>query len=250
LTRLYTTVQAALLVFAATALTLLLLRQVAVFRAVQRSEQDIVRLAERLIKAQEEERTRIAGELHDGVMQQISALSLMLGTGNRQAEADAKKTMADVQRKLIEVGTEVRQLSHDLHPPMLKDAGLPEALRGYCEEFSRVRNVPVSCDADGSVQDLSRGAALALYRIVQEALGNAATHGAAQRVDVRLTRANGRVSLTVSDDGKGFERNRIGTSAGLGLVNMRERARQLNGTFELDTEPGRGTTVRVTIPFR
>ena len=69
-------------------------------------------------------------------------------------------------------------------------------------------------------------------------------------MDVRLTRANGRVSLTVSDDGKGFERNRIGTSAGLGLVNMRERARQLNGTFELDTEPGRGTTVRVTIPFR
>ena len=250
LTRLYTTVQAALLVFAATALTLLLLRQVAVFRAVQRSEQDIVRLAERLINAQEEERTRIAGELHDGVMQQISALSLMLGTGKRQAEADAKKTMADVQRKLIEVGTEVRQLSHDLHPPMLKDAGLPEALRGYCEEFSRVRNVPVSCDADGSVQDLSHGAALALYRIAQEALGNAATHGAAQRVDVRLTRANGRVSLTVSDDGKGFERNRIGTSAGLGLVNMRERARQLNGTFELDTEPGRGTTVRVTIPFR
>ena len=158
--------------------------------------------------------------------------------------------MADVQRKLIEVGTEVRQLSHNLLPPMLKDAGLPEALRAYCEEFSRVRNIPVSCHAEDSVQDLSRGAALALYRIAQEALGNAAAHGAAQHVDVRLTRSNGRVTLTVSDDGRGFDPNRIGASDGLGLINMRERARQLNGTFELDSGPGRGTTVRVTIPFR
>jgi signal transduction histidine kinase len=202
------------------------------------------------MKAQEQERTRIAGELHDGVMQQISALSLVLGTGKRQPEADAKQTMADVQRKLIEVGTEVRQLSHNLHPPMLKDAGLPEALRGYCEEFSRVRNLPVSCHADDSVQDLSRGAALALYRIAQEAMGNAVTHGAAQHVDVRLARSNGLVALTVTDDGKGFDANRIGGVRGLGLINMRERARQLNGTFELTSEPGRGTTVRVTIPFR
>jgi len=219
-------------------------------RVIERHQAEITALNESLMKAQEQERTRIAGELHDGVMQQISALSLVLGTGRRQPEADAKQTMADVQRKLIEVGTEVRQLSHDLHPPMLKDAGLPEALRGYCEEFSRVRTIPVACDADDSVQDLSRGAALALYRIAQEALGNATAHGAAQHVDVRLTRSNGRVTLTVSDDGRGFDPNRIGKSGGLGLINMRERARQLNGTFELDSGPGRGTTVRVTIPFR
>src|SRR6185369_3764873 len=138
-------------------------------------------------------------------MQQISALTLVLGTGRRQPEAEAKKTVADVQRKLIEVGTEVRQLSHNLHPPTLKDAGLPEALRGYCEEFSGVRNVPVSCDADDSLQQLSRGTALALYRIAQEAMGNAVTHGAARHVDVRLARANGRVTLSVTDDGKGFD---------------------------------------------
>jgi len=219
-------------------------------RIVERHEAEISALNERLMKAQEQERTRIAGELHDGVMQQISALSLVLGTGKRQPEIEAKRTMADVQRKLIEVGTEVRQLSHDLHPPMLKEAGLPEALRGYCEEFSRVRNLPVSCDADDRVQDLSRGAALALYRIAQEAMGNAVTHGAAQHVEVRLARPNGLVALTVTDDGKGFDANRIGGVRGLGLINMRERARQLNGTFELNSEPGRGTTVRVTIPFR
>jgi PAS domain S-box-containing protein len=216
----------------------------------KRAEAEITALNESLMKAQEQERTRIAGELHDGVMQQISALTVMLGTGKYQPEADARQTMADVQRKLIEVGAEVRQLSHNLHPPMLNDAGLPETLRVYCEEFSRVRNIPVSCHAEDGVQDLSLGAALALYRIAQEALGNAAAHGAAQHVDVRLTRSNGRVTLTVSDDGRGFDPNRIGASGGLGLINMRERARQLNGTFELDSRPGRGTTVRVTIPFR
>src|SRR5258705_3224385 len=219
-------------------------------RIVERHQAEITALNESLMKAQEQERMRIAGELHDGVMQQISALSLMLGTSKRQPEAEAKKTIADVQRKLIEVGTEVRQLSHNLHPPMLKDAGLPEALRGYCEEFSHVRGIAVTCDADDKVRDLSRGAALALYRVAQEALGNAAAHGAAQHVDVRLTRSNGRVTLSVTDDGKGFDPNRISGLRGLGLINMRERARQLNGTFELDSGPGRGTTVRVTIPFR
>src|SRR4029453_3873965 len=219
-------------------------------RVVERNQAEINALNENLMRAQEQERTRIAGELHDGVMQQISALTLMLGTGKRQPEADAKQMMADVQRKLIEVATEVRHLSHDLHPPMLKDAGLPEALRGYCEEFSRLRNVPVSCNADNSVQDLSRGAALAVYRIAQEAMGNAVTHGAAEHVDVRLARANGLVALTVTGGGKGFDANRIGGLRGLGLINMRERARQLNGTFELESEPGRGTTVRAAVPFR
>ena len=133
---------------------------------------------------------------------------------------------------------------------MLEDAGLPEALRGYCEEFSCVRNIPVSCHADDTVQDLSRGAALAVYRIAQEAMGNAVTHGAAQHVDVRLARSNGLVVLTVTDDGQGFDANRVGGVRGLGLINMRERARQLNGTFELDSAPRRGTTVKVTIPFR
>ena len=98
--------------------------------------------------------------------------------------------------------------------------------------------------------ELSRGAALALYRIAQEAMGNAVTHGAATHVDVRLTRSNGRVTLSVTDDGKGFDPTRIRGSAGLGLINMRERARQLNGAFEFSSEPGRGTTVRITIPFR
>jgi signal transduction histidine kinase len=155
-----------------------------------------------------------------------------------------------VQKKLIEVGTEVRQLSHELHPPVLQESGLPEALSAYCQEFSKVHGIPVSCEADAAVAELSPGAALCIYRIVQEALGNVAKHSKANKVEVRLTRADGRVCLSVSDDGVGFASNRPAESGGLGLINMRERVRQLDGTLELESEPGRGTTVRAQVPFR
>jgi signal transduction histidine kinase len=148
------------------------------------------------------------------------------------------------------VGTEIRQLSHDLHPPLLQDAGLPQAIRTYCEEFSSGCGVPVSCEADEQAHDLSRGAALALFRIVQEALGNAAKHGSATQIDVRLTRARGQVGLEVSDNGIGFDRGQLSASRGLGLITMRERATQLNGTFDFETAPGRGTRITVVIPFR
>ena len=110
--------------------------------------------------------------------------------------------VVEVQRKLIDVGSEVRQLSHDLYPPMLKQAGLAEVLRGYCDAFGHSRGIAASCDVDESVADLSPGTALALYRIAQEALGNAAKHAAPTRVDVRLLRIGGDVVLTVADDGQ------------------------------------------------
>jgi signal transduction histidine kinase len=185
-------------------------------------------------------------------MQQMLAVTMMLGTAKRRiaGDSDAKATIDKVQDKLVKVGTEIRQLSHDLHPPMLQGAGLPQALHAYCDEFSSTATIPVSCEADDQARELSRGAALALFRIVQEALGNAAKHAAAKRISVRLRRSDGFVSLEVSDDGVGFDRTRLGSSGGLGLITMRERAGQLSGTFEVDSAPERGTTIRVTVPFR
>jgi signal transduction histidine kinase len=220
-------------------------------RVVERHAAEVAAFNERLMDAQEQERTRIAGELHDSVMQQISALSLVLGTAKRKMSADteARELVVDVQRKLIDVGSEVRQLSHDLYPPTLKQSGLAEVLRGYCDSFSRSRGIAVSCDVEDALAELSPGTALALYRIAQEALGNAAKHGAPTRVELRLVRAGGDTVLTVADDGRGCEPARA-EGGGVGLVNMRERARQLGGTFELNSRPGRGTTVRAAVPFR
>jgi signal transduction histidine kinase/ligand-binding sensor domain-containing protein len=221
-------------------------------RIVERHERQITALNERLMKVLEQDRIRIAGELHDGVMQQVAALSLMLGTAKRKIapESDVRATVSEVQDRLIQLGSAIRELSHSLHPSALKEDGLPQALQTYCREFSSLRGLLVSCDVDDSVRDLSRGAALALFRIAQEALGNVAKHANAKQVTVRLTRADERVALSVSDDGSGFDPGRAESSGGLGLISMRERAHQLNGTLQVATEPGHGTTIQVEIPFR
>ena len=99
------------------------------------------------------------------------------------------------------------------------------------------------------MKGLSLGTALALYRITQEALGNVAKHAKAKAVEVRLARADGKVRLTVSDDGVGFNPARNRDSSGVGLVNMRERVRQMGGKLELESEPGQGTTIRAEVPF-
>jgi signal transduction histidine kinase len=221
-------------------------------RIVESHEREILALNERLMKAQEQERTRIAGELHDGVMQEMLAVTMMLGSAKRRIpdDVEGKAVIDKAQEKLIQLGTDLRQLSHELHPPMLQEMGLPGAVTSYCEAFGASSGIPISCDADETVRDLSRGAALALFRILQEALGNAAKHAHAKQISVRLTRSNDVVSLLVSDDGVGFDRSRLGTSRGLGLITIRERAGQLNGTFDVDSAPGRGTTIKVVIPFR
>ena len=221
-------------------------------RVVEKHQAEISALNERMMKGQEQERIRIAGEIHDGVMQEMLAATMMLGTAKRRipAESDATATIDKVQQKLIQAGMDLRQLSHDLHPPLLQEAGLPRAVQSYCEQFSATSGIAVSCDADDGVETLSRGAALALFRILQEALGNAAKHGAARRIVVRLKRLDAAVSLTVADDGVGFDAGRLRNGGGLGLVMMRERATQLNGTFEFESAPGRGTTIRVALPFR
>ena len=132
---------------------------------------------------------------------------------------------------------------------MLQEAGLPKALSTYCGEFSKTRGVPVACEADPGVKELSPGTALALYRIAQEALGNVAKHAKATQVRVRLARAEGVVRLIVSDDGVGFVPGRAGDAGGVGLVNMRERVRQLGGTLLLESELGRGSTIRAEVPL-
>ena len=195
---------------------------------------------------------RISGELHDSILQQITSLTLRLGKVKRQVppDSDANVTVTGLQQELIQIGTDIRQISHELHPALLQESGLPAALSSYCEEFGKVRGLTVTCETDASVEELSPGAALCLYRIAQEALGNAAKYSKAKKVEVRLTRSNGTVCLSVSDDGVGCALDQLGKSGGLGLINMRERALQLRGTFEFKSEPGRGTTVKAEVPFR
>ena len=159
-------------------------------RNVKRRHAEILALNGQMIKAQEAERMRIAGELHDGILQQITTVTLRLGNVRRQVppESEAKTTVNNLQQQLIQIGTDIRHISHELHPALLQDVGLPAAVSSYCEEFSKVRGLTVTCETDESVEELSPGAALCLYRIAQEGLGNAAKYSKAKKVEVRLTR--------------------------------------------------------------
>jgi len=219
---------------------------------LEQHQTEIRALNEEMVTAQEAERIRIAGELHDGVLQQITSLTLRLAKVRNQVPADseAKSTVSGLQQQLIQIGTDIRHISHELHPALLQEAGLPAALSAYCREFATVRGLSVTCETDENVKELSPGAALCLYRIAQEALGNAAKHSEAKKVEVRLTRSDNRVCLSVSDDGVGCPPDHIAKSGGLGVINMRERVLQLDGTFEFVSRPGRGTRVKVEIPFR
>ncbi len=164
-------------------------------RALERHQVEVRALNEQLIKAQEAERMRISGELHDGVLQQITSLTLRLGKVKRQVppNLEATATVTGLQQELIKIGTDIRHISHELHPALLQESGLPAALSSYCEEFGKVRGMPVTCEADATVEELSPGAALCLYRIAQEALGNVAKYSEGKRVEVRLTRSNSTV---------------------------------------------------------
>ena len=212
----------------------------------------LVRRQRLQLDAQEEERARIAGELHDGVLQHLSAVTLNLGALKYKIPPDspAKEELARAQGKLVEIGRDIRDLSHELHSATLQQAGLARALSAYCEEFGAARGIPVSCAADEVGTALAPGAALALYRIAQEALGNVAKHANAKRVQVRLERADRAVRLTVSDDGRGFDPAGSGESGGVGLANMRARVRALDGRLEIESQPGRGTTIRAELPVR
>ena len=186
------------------------------------------------MSAQEQERVRIAGELHDGVMQEMLAATMMLGSAKRRApdDSEAHGAIDKVQQKLIRMGTDLRQLSHELHPPALQEAGLPKAVQDYCEEFSTASGIPVSCNTDPGVDDLSRGTSLALFRILQEALGNAAKHRG--QTDYGSPGAKRRHGIPGHRRRRcRFPSNRLGPSRGLGLITIRERAAQLNGRFDV-----------------
>lgn len=215
------------------------------------AEREIRALSGRLINAQEEERTRLARELHDDVSQQIAALSIATGnlkTNIPTEQAGARAHSDRLQQKLADLGESVRRLSHELHPAALEHAGLAAALRAYCSEFSSLTGVRVALDTEGSFDGVPSAVSLCVYRIVQEALQNVAKHARVTDASVQLRRSPGILSLTIADRGAGMAPDRAGAATGLGLVSIKERTRLMNGTVSIQSSPNRGTTITVSLP--
>jgi two-component system sensor histidine kinase UhpB len=221
-------------------------------RTAEESATQIRNLAGQLISAQEEERSRIARELHDGVNQKLAALSIALTSlGRRPASSEANLSceLDRLQQRAAELVEEIRHLSHELHPGVLQHIGLVAALQGYCNEFEDEHRLGLTFQADESLGAIPADLALCLYRATQEALGNIAKHAGADHVRVSVARGNGNVELTVADDGRGFDLAEARGRAGLGLLSLEERARLVGGHVRIDSGPHRGTEMRMVLPL-
>jgi signal transduction histidine kinase len=212
-------------------------------------------LAGHLITAQETTRRRIALDLHDDVCQELAGLSVAVGQmrhrSGRLQDDGTQNLLILLQRRTQDLVDSVRRLSHDLHPSTLTHVGLAAALESHCIEIEQRFDVQVSFSTDSDLRHVPEDAALCLFRISQEAMRNAATHGEARRIRVWLVAKNNSVDLTVADDGVGFDVDAIRRRGeGLGLVSMEERAHLAGGQFAIDSNPGRGAVVRVRLPIQ
>jgi PAS domain S-box-containing protein len=221
--------------------------------ALRASSEEIQSLAGGLIVAQEAERARIARDLHDDVSQELAGLSIALSNlkrqlGGLQTEVDVAGALTLLQQRTIALAENIRSLSHDLHPGVLKHAGLVAALNAHCAEFQRQHQVEVMFRAD-DFGSIGPEADLCLYRVAQEALRNIGTHAAARRATVQLARTRTGAELTIADDGNGFDLTQANRHRyGLGLLSIHERVRLAGGTVSIVTAPNQGTTVQVRIP--
>jgi PAS domain S-box-containing protein len=222
--------------------------------ALEASHREIQHLAGRLIEAQDAERARIARDLHDDVSQQLAGLSIALsGLKHRMDELHASEDLqADLRAihvRTTALAHNVRQVSHDLHPTVLRHAGLVAALTSYCAELQRLHSTRLTCSAEGDFASIAPASALCLYRIAQEALRNVIAHADASRAEIRLLRTGDKAEITIADDGKGFDvASSLERGKGLGLVSITERVRLAGGTVSVEAESKKGTRVRAEIP--
>ncbi len=220
--------------------------------ALRASYDRIQELAGRLIRAQEDERRRLARELHDDVNQQLAAVAIGL-SGARRVVGDATAAgdeLARLQERVVALTHDIRRLCHELHPVALVHVGLAASLRAHCAEFCKATGIDVVLSVDDDAPAVAPAMALCFYRVLQEALHNVARHSHARAAHVRLRRAGEVLELSVRDDGVGFDLAAArAQSGGLGLVSIEERVRLVHGIVQIVTAPGRGVEVRAWAPL-
>jgi signal transduction histidine kinase len=217
-------------------------------REVEKRLQETQALSARLVRAQEEERRTLARELHDEVGQTLSAIMMEAGTARAAASqsGNVEERLASISSMAEKTLNIVRDLALLLRPSMLDDFGLVPALNWHARETSKRTGMNVRIAADDLSDDLPDEHKTCIYRVVQEAIHNAARHAMARNVQVIVKSENGRIVFSVQDDGSGFDK---GSVRGLGLLGMEERVRRLGGVLSIDSQMGRGTTIAAELPL-
>ncbi len=212
-----------------------------------RARSDIARLA----AARDEERRRIARELHDDLVQRLAGVAMELG-GHAPKPARAplhEKETREIQRRVVEAAEVARRIAYQLHPSEVEDLGLEGALRAYCESFSQEHDINVGFTSRDLPEELKAEIASCLYRVAQESLNNVMKHAKAQSATVVLEGTATLIRLLVEDQGVGFAASSRHDGDGLGIVSMKERVRLAGGKFSITSAPGTGTRVLVEVPL-
>ncbi len=208
----------------------------------------------RIIDAQENERRRLAREIHDGPAQVLANAIFGLAYCERLLDKDAaatKRELAHLEADLREGMTEVRRLIFDLHLPSLNELGLETTLTHYIQNYHSRFGITVQLELRDLSERLPPALEVTIFRVIQEALQNVQKHAAAHRVTIHCQRQGRNLVFTIVDDGRGFDPSQLtmGVTRHLGIVSMRERAMLVQGRLQIDSEPGKGTTVTFIVPY-
>src|SRR5262249_18827867 len=220
-------------------------------QSLRQTREGLRKLAARLLHAQEEERRRIAREMHDDWTQRLALLGIDIAKLEKHigAPEQALPLLRAMQEQLVSLSEDVHALSRQLHPSILDDLGLVEALRSECASFSHREGIAVIYRPEDVPASLPKDVALCVYRVAQEALRNLAKHAAVNEAWVSLAAAGGELVLRVQDRGIGFDPAALRSQPGLGLASLNERIHLIQGELTITSAPGEGTTVAVRIPL-
>jgi two-component system, chemotaxis family, CheB/CheR fusion protein len=220
--------------------------------ALLRSRNELRALAAKLLQTQAEERRRVSRELHDDLSQKIAKLQFDVETLEQHLPPDLKsmkKRLMIIRDGVEALSNDVRRIAYELHPSALDHLGLAVALRSYAREFTEREGIPVRFISRKVPAQIPAEVAGTLFRIVQEALRNVAKHAGKASVSIALTGGSNRLSLSIRDNGIGFDVDSVRDKGGLGLISIQERTRLVRGDFSLETLPGRGATITVHVPL-
>jgi signal transduction histidine kinase len=208
-------------------------------------------VSQKLIEAHEEERARIARELHDDISQQLALVSVRLDFLRQRppaSAADLNQEIGDLYQQIGNLASDIQALSHDLHPPKLELMGLESAVVGFCKELSNRHGVTIDVHCENIPKALPPEISLCLYRVLQEALQNVVKHSVSRHAHVSLNGQAHTITLTVTDSGAGFDVHEAMRGSGLGLTSMTERLKVLGGQLSIHSERGRGTMIHAVAP--
>jgi len=218
---------------------------------IKHAEDALHDLSRRLIQAQEDERALLARELHDDVTQRLAVLAIEVGRAELAAPAGAQaEVMRSVHAQLVRLSEDIHSLAYQLHPSVLEELGLVEALRAEGERRGRQGQIAVAMDLESLPAGAGKEAQLCLFRVAQEALNNVARHAGTDAASVTLRQADGGLLLAVRDEGVGFDPASVRQNPSLGLASMRERVHLVDGTLDIETAPGSGTTLVAWVPVQ